>query len=85
LSDEPNEADDLLGQVKAAMVTRAPKDPKRSARLKYNRRKISLAQALEQMEIAIADLRAQPGTLYKSVEVEDLAQHDSANTGTIGR
>jgi hypothetical protein len=48
------------------------KNPKGSARGKYNRRKQSLAHALHQMQIAIDDLTAQKGTLYKRDEVETL-------------
>lgn len=48
------------------------KNPKRSARGKYNRRKQSLAHALHQMQIAIDDLTEKEGTLYKRDEVETL-------------
>ena len=48
------------------------KNPKDSARGKYNRRKQSLAHALHQMQIAIDDLTEQKGTLYKRDEVETL-------------
>ena len=48
------------------------KNPKGSARGKYNRRKQSLAHALHQMQIAIDDLTEQKGTLYKRNEVETL-------------
>lgn len=50
----------------------AVKNPKGSARGKYNRRKQSLAHALQQMRIAIDDLTEQKGTLYKRDEVETL-------------
>lgn len=49
-----------------------PKNRKGSARGKYNRRKQALAHALHQMQIAIDDLTAQKGTLYKRDEVETL-------------
>jgi len=61
LNDGPDGIKDILEQIRAESAAKTPKNPKGSARAKYNRRKVSLAHALEQMEIAIDDLLAQPG------------------------
>jgi hypothetical protein len=50
------------------------KNTKGAARAKYNRRRKWLAHALEQMNIAIDDLLAQEGTIYKRKEVENLRE-----------
>lgn len=50
------------------------KNPKGSARAKYNRRRKWLAHALEQMNIAIDDLLTQEGAVYKRKEIETLRE-----------
>ena len=55
-------------------VENGPKNPKGSARAKFNRRRKWLAHALEQMDIAIDDLLSQQGTVYKRQEIETLKQ-----------
>jgi hypothetical protein len=51
---------------------RTPKDPKGSARQKFNRRKLWLASSLENLELAIDDVLSQPGKIYKRDELERL-------------
>tara|TARA_B100000678_G_C18210712_1_gene503251 strand:+ start:244 stop:603 length:360 start_codon:yes stop_codon:yes gene_type:complete len=55
-------------------TTEGPKNPKGSARAKYNRRKGWLAHALHEMDMAIDNLLAQEGTVYKRTEIDTLKQ-----------
>lgn len=48
------------------------KNLKGAARQRFNRRKLWLADAMRQLEGAIATLRAQDGTVYKSGELDAL-------------
>lgn len=48
------------------------KDPKRSARLKYNRRRERLAIEMEKMKLAAEHVLAQPGSIYKRSEIRAL-------------
>jgi len=70
LSDEPQDIFDQLLSENA--LSKAPKNPKSSARQKYNRRKNWLARALDEMEIAIDDMLSQDGTVYKRDEIDTL-------------
>lgn len=69
LNGNPDDISKLLVENSGA---KAPKNPKGSARQKYNRRKIWLAHALDQMEIAINDVLSQNGQIYKLDEIETL-------------
>jgi hypothetical protein len=70
LSDEPADSFDRL--LAENTVSKGPKNPKTSARQKYNRRKIWLAHALDQMEFAIDVLLGQGGSVYKRSEIDCL-------------
>jgi hypothetical protein len=71
VSEDPTSSiDDLL----ADSTKKAPKNPKGSARQKFNRRKLWLGHALEQMDIAIAEVLAQEGTIYKRDEIDTLSR-----------
>lgn len=48
------------------------KNPKRSARARFNRRKEWAAHALEQLEMAIEVVMSQEGAIYKKGELETL-------------
>lgn len=54
------------------------KNPKGAARQRFNRRKLWLADAMRQLEGAIATLRAQDGTVYKTGELDTLTAAISA-------
>ena len=72
MNEDPRKIIEELIAENAADRSQGPKDPKGSARRKYNRRKQWLAHALHQMQIAIDHLTAQKGTVYKRDEVETL-------------
>lgn len=61
-----------------------PKNPKGSARAKFNRRRKWLAHALDQMDIAIDDLLSQEGTVYKRQEIDTLKAAISDFRDTTG-
>ena len=68
--DEPeheNQFDDVS-------FKKPPKNPKASARAKYNRRKIAVSHALDQLEYAIDDVLSQGGTIYKREEAERIKE-----------
>ena len=65
-----DETPDIESLIAENASSKQPKDPKRSARAKYNRRKISASHALDELEIAIDDLFAQNGIVYKRDEAE---------------
>lgn len=69
-SDERDAFDKLISGSASA----GPKNPKGSSRQKFNRRKVWLAHALYQMEIAISDLLSQGGTVYKRQEIDLLKE-----------
>jgi hypothetical protein len=70
LSSNP---EDIFSQLESQNAeSKGPKKPKTSARQKYNRRKVWLSHALDQMEIAIADLLSQGGAVYKRAEIDTL-------------
>lgn len=62
----------IFSKLEDEFAKRAPKNPKTSARGKYNRRKIWLAHALQEMSYAIDTLFAQEGVVYKRAEAEVL-------------
>lgn len=64
----------LLNKLEGAVIKPAPKNPKSSARGRYNRRKKWLAHSLEEMSAAIDQLLAQDGTIYKREEAERLKE-----------
>ncbi|MGV1791623.1 hypothetical protein [Rhizobium sp. A37_96] len=65
--------EDIFSQLQSQnAASKGPKNPKLSARQKYNRRKIWLSHALDQMEISIADLLSQEGAVYKRAEIDTL-------------
>jgi hypothetical protein len=65
-------AKDMIGLAIGENARKGPKNLKRSARGKYNRRKILLSHVLHQMEMAIDELLSQQGTVYKRDEAETL-------------
>lgn len=68
-----NDPNALFGQLMSESAAfKGSKNPKGSSRQKYNRRKVWLAHALDQMEIAIADLLSQDGVVYKRQEIDGL-------------
>jgi hypothetical protein len=69
LSKDPKE---IIDEVIAEDSKTGPKNPKGSARQKYNRRKLWLAHALHQMGLAIDELLAQNGAVYKRQEIDTL-------------
>ncbi len=62
----------IFDELIAENSQEGPKNPKGSARQKYNRRKRWLAHALHQMDVAIDELCAQDGPTYKHQEVAAL-------------
>lgn len=63
-------------------TVKGSKNPKGSARGKFNRRRKWLSHALDQMNIAIDELLSQEGAIYKREEIETLraAIDDFRNT-----
>ena len=51
-----------------------PKNPKSSARAKYNRRRRAAAHALEQLRISAEDVLGQDGTIYKRSQLEKVVE-----------
>lgn len=69
-----DESQDIFGVEASDGATKGSKNPKGSARQKYNRRKVWLAHALDQMEIAIDTVLSQDGPVYKRQEIDDLRE-----------
>ena len=61
-----------------------PKNPKRSAREKYNRRKLCVAHQLQQLRYAAEDVLAQEGKVYKKAEIENLIAEIDRFVGATG-
>lgn len=61
---------DLVTDLKALVVKRGAKDTKRSARGRFNRRKVLVAHALDQLMIAIDEVVNQDGKTYKKDELD---------------
>lgn len=66
----PDISDELLDDY---ALKRVSKNPKGSARGKYNRRKLALAHAARELKYAIEEMIGQPGTTYKKGEVTELS------------
>ena len=50
------------------------KNPKASARGKYNRRRRAAAHALEELRFSVEDVLAQDGTIYKRSQLEKVLE-----------
>ncbi len=81
MNKDPKET--LEGLI-AGNSKKGPKNPKGSARAKFNRRRIWLAHALDQMDIAIDELLSQEGTVYKRKEVDNLKDAISSFRNATG-
>lgn len=68
----PTSHEDLVAMFGEEHVRAPAKNPKASARRRFNRQKRHLAEAVQGMEDAIAVLEGQPGALYKAGEIATL-------------
>jgi hypothetical protein len=79
-----NEFIDLIFSAGQASEGNGPKNPKRSVRKKYNRRKLWVAHQLEQLRYAAEDVLAQEGKVYKKAEIENLIAEIDRFVGATG-